>query len=182
MLARRDQDIDALLGRAVAAQNAAVLASSVCSLQLTTMQSSRGSFCWDTAVHLNHSLAPNNFPEVRSSHRRLLWVLPALASTQQTTDDPGDHVRAWMQVQLHFGLVKSVYATRLRQRAGDMLRRGFEWTLQHGEPRNTWPTRYPLMPPCCESIDNDPTRCADLTWTKCVSLISNKSVIILQPC
>lgn len=42
-----------------------------------------------------------------------------------------------------------MHAERLHRRASDLSQRGFEWTLRHGEPRNTHATTYPLTPPCC---------------------------------
>ena len=55
-----------------------------------------------------------------------------------------------MQVQAAFGLEQPFKAARLQRRASDMLHRGFEWTLLHGEPRNPAAHRYPLTPPCCD--------------------------------
>jgi len=40
-------------------------------------------------------------------------------------------------------------AAALRQRAADMLHRGFAWTLVHGQPRNRPALAYRLARPCC---------------------------------
>eukprot|EP00887_Chlorella_sp_A99_P007491 scaffold2.g7491.t1 len=40
-------------------------------------------------------------------------------------------------------------AAILRGRARDMLREGFEWTLERGRPRNPPPIAYDWQPPCC---------------------------------
>ena len=60
-------------------------------------------------------------------------------------------IHAWqLQVQMEFGMSKMSHAIRLHQRASDMANHGFEWALQHGEPRNPWALQYPLTPPCCK--------------------------------
>eukprot|EP00892_Ulva_mutabilis_P003338 jgi/Ulvmu1/1376/UM011_0104.1 len=56
----------------------------------------------------------------------------------------------YRQVQMEFGMAKMAHAIRLHQRASDLVHRGFEWTLQHGEPRNPWALQYPLTPACCD--------------------------------
>ena len=67
-----------------------------------------------------------------------------------------------LQVQGAFGLGKHYKAARLQRRASDMLERGFEWTLLHGEPQNPNAHRYPLMPPCCKfEVTGRDGRCGD---------------------
>lgn len=63
--------------------------------------------------------------------------------------EPWSCGRAWLQVQAVVGFDAMYKARRLQRRAHDMLHRGFEWALLHGEPRSPSAHRYPLMPPCC---------------------------------
>lgn len=49
-----------------------------------------------------------------------------------------------------YGLLELKDAGMLHTRAADMLERGFEWTLEFGEPRNPPPLRYGWGAPCCE--------------------------------
>lgn len=56
-----------------------------------------------------------------------------------------------VQVLEMLGLDAVYKAQRLQRRAHDMLHRGFEWALLHGEPRNPTAQRYPLMPPLCDA-------------------------------
>ena len=55
-----------------------------------------------------------------------------------------------LEVQRRYGFPQLSTAAALRRRAADMLGKGFEWTLQHGWPRNPLPARYKWAPPCCE--------------------------------
>ena len=48
-----------------------------------------------------------------------------------------------------YGFPQRAMAVALRRRAIDMSTRGFEWTLQHGWPRNPLPMRYRWGTPCC---------------------------------
>ena len=53
-------------------------------------------------------------------------------------------------VQAEYHYPKPSMAWALHQRASDMLSKGFEWTLKHGEPQNPSPARYKWPPLCCE--------------------------------
>jgi hypothetical protein len=54
------------------------------------------------------------------------------------------------QVQEHYKYPNASMAWALQQRASDMLTKGFEWTLKHGQPVNPWSARYKWNPPCCK--------------------------------
>ncbi len=53
-----------------------------------------------------------------------------------------------LQVSDHYGF-NAKEAGMLKMRAHDMLARGFEWTLEHGQPLNPPSLRYKPQPPCC---------------------------------
>eukprot|EP00210_Caulerpa_lentillifera_P007684 g7335.t1 len=50
----------------------------------------------------------------------------------------------------HYHLPDAETGSMLVQRARDLLEFGFEWTLEHGEPRNPPSLKYPWHPPCCK--------------------------------
>lgn len=63
-----------------------------------------------------------------------------------------------------YGLLDIQDATMLHSRASDMLNRGFEWTLEYGEPRNPPSLRYQWGTPCCSvqlTSDGEDVMCAD---------------------
>lgn len=61
-----------------------------------------------------------------------------------------------------YGMPKLKDAVILQTRAVDMLQRGFEWTLEFGEPRNPPPLRYGWGTPCCEIVPApEGAKCAD---------------------
>eukprot|EP00195_Chlamydomonas_chlamydogama_P003117 CAMPEP_0202915096 /NCGR_PEP_ID=MMETSP1392-20130828/64809_1 /ASSEMBLY_ACC=CAM_ASM_000868 /TAXON_ID=225041 /ORGANISM="Chlamydomonas chlamydogama, Strain SAG 11-48b" /LENGTH=549 /DNA_ID=CAMNT_0049606991 /DNA_START=71 /DNA_END=1716 /DNA_ORIENTATION=+ len=60
-----------------------------------------------------------------------------------------------------YGFSKEKPAIILKNRATDMMERGFEWTLEHGAPRNGPRFRLPAQPPCCELVlENKMLTCA----------------------
>lgn len=48
------------------------------------------------------------------------------------------------------GLVDLNMSRILQSRASDMLEKGFEWTLYHGEPQNAEQSQFAPQPPCCK--------------------------------
>jgi hypothetical protein len=52
-------------------------------------------------------------------------------------------------IMARYGFPVKREAEMLYSRAKDMLEKGFEWTLQHGEPTNPDPLRFRWHQPCC---------------------------------
>jgi hypothetical protein len=104
---------------------------------------------WEGALRATcHSGAPCGSP-VFSHQSELSTVLSTVLSAIVMHLASQLHCSLCVQVQVTFGLGMMFKAERLQRRAHDMLFKGFEWTLLHGEPRNPTTHRYPLTPPCC---------------------------------
>ncbi|GAX73008.1 hypothetical protein CEUSTIGMA_g460.t1 [Chlamydomonas eustigma] len=54
------------------------------------------------------------------------------------------------EIMEQYGFPMQRHAEVLSVRAKDMLSKGFEWSLKHGEPLNLTPRRYKWHEPCCK--------------------------------
>lgn len=76
-----------------------------------------------------------------------------------------------------YGMPTVNAATMLRTRAIDMLERGFEWTLEFGEPRNPPPLRYGWGTPCCKIVPApEGAKCADPNYKQDLQLPNGDSM------
>ncbi|GMH45815.1 hypothetical protein BSKO_13778 [Bryopsis sp. KO-2023] len=74
------------------------------------------------------------------------------------------------ELKENYSLLGMIDAEMLFNRTRDLLRKGFEWTLEYGEPRSLSPLRYPWGTPCCSMrpVDDSPgyVECTDPNYER----------------